>query len=86
MATPGQGLEFIGRAHFAQVIAKAQGMGISAIEQFIFVDQDEDDAEHRGLRIRFASGFAIAVVKPGQYCGLQGIVVIDAAFHRNCRP
>lgn len=87
--TKDKGLEFIGYvAHFARVIAKAQGMGVSPIEQFIFVDQDEagNTQDIAAFRIRFASGFQVVALSsnPANIRGLQGIVVIDeAAFHRN---
>lgn len=82
-----KGLEFIGYcARFARVIAQAQGQGVSAIEEYLFEDQDErGNSKHiTAWRIRFASGFQIAALssRPANIRGLQGIVVIDeAAFH-----
>lgn len=87
--TKEKGLEFIGYcAHFAKVIARAQGMGISSIEEFIFEDQKDDGTTQQiaAYRIRFASGFSIVALSsnPANIRGLQGIVVIDeAAYHRN---
>lgn len=87
--TKDKGLEFIGYvAHFARVIARAQGMGVSAIEEFLFIDQDEagNTQQIGAYRIRFASGFSVVALSsnPANIRGLQGIVVIDeAAFHRN---
>lgn len=86
--TKDKGLEFIGYcAKFARVIAKAQGDGISDIEEFLFEDQDPETGKTRQIsayRIRFASGFKIVALSsnPANIRGLQGIVVIDeAAFH-----
>ncbi len=85
--TKEKGLEFIGYcAKFARVIAEAQHQGVSAIEQFLFEDQDEKgNTKHiNAYRIRFASGFQIVALssRPANIRGLQGIVVIDeAAFH-----
>lgn len=85
--TKEKGLEFIGYcAKFARVIAEAQGAGVSAIEQFLFEDQDEQgNTKHiTAYRVRFASGFQIVALssRPANIRGLQGIVVIDeAAFH-----
>lgn len=82
-----KGLEFIGYcARFSRLIAQAQGEGVSAIEEFLFNDQDErGETRHiTAWRIRFASGFAIVALssRPANIRGLQGIVVIDeAAFH-----
>jgi phage FluMu gp28-like protein len=87
--TKDKGLEFIGYcAHFARVIAQAQGMGISGIEEFLFEDQKPDGSTQNiaAYRIRFASGFTITALSsnPANIRGLQGIVVIDeAAFHKN---
>lgn len=87
--TKDKGLEFIGYcAHFARVIVQAQGMGVSAIEEFLFEDQTEDGKTQQiaAYRIRFASGFTITALSsnPANIRGLQGIVVIDeAAFHKN---
>lgn len=85
--TKEKGLEFIGYcAKFAQVIAEAQGQGVSRIEQFLFEDQDDKGNSKyiTAYRIRFASGFRIVALssRPANIRGLQGIVVIDeAAFH-----
>lgn len=84
-----KGLEFIGYcAHFARVIAEAQSMGISKIEEFLFEDQQEDGSTQMisAYRIRFSSGFSCVALssRPASIRGLQGIVVIDeAAFHQN---
>lgn len=84
-----KGLEFIGYvARFARVMAEAQGTGISAIEEFIFIDQDEkgNTKQITAWRVRFASGFQVAALssRPSNIRGLQGIVVIDeAAFHQD---
>lgn len=85
--TKEKGLEFIGySAKFARVIAEAQGQGVSAIEQFLFEDQDADGKTKHitAYRIRFASGFRIVALssRPANIRGLQGKVVIDeAAYH-----
>lgn len=85
--TKDKGLEFIGYcAHFARVIATAQGQGVSGIEEFLFNDQDEQGNSRAitSYRIRFASGFQITALssRPANIRGLQGIVVIDeAAYH-----
>lgn len=85
--TKEKGLEFIGYcARFARVIAEAQHQGVSAIEQFLFEDQDDKgNTKHiTAYRVRFASGFQIVALssRPANIRGLQGIVVIDeAAFH-----
>lgn len=85
--TKEKGLEFIGYcAKFARLIARAQGTGISDIEEFLFEDQDEDGKTKHitSYRIRFASGHRITALssRPANIRGLQGIVVIDeAAFH-----
>lgn len=85
--TKEKGLEFIGYcAHFSRVMAKAQGEGISGIEEFLFEDQDEQGNTRNinAYRIRYASGFKIVALssRPANIRGLQGIVVIDeAAFH-----
>lgn len=87
--TKDKGLEFIGYcARFARVIAEAQGQGLSGIEQFLFVDQDDkgNTRQITAWRIRFASGFKIVALssRPANLRGLQGKVVIDeAAFHLN---
>ncbi len=84
-----KGLEFIGYcATFARVIAEAQSMGISRIEEFLFDDQKDDGSTQQisAYRIRFSSGFSIVALssRPASIRGLQGIVVIDeAAFHQN---
>jgi len=85
--TKEKGLEFIGyAARFSRVIAKAQMQNVSAIEQFVFEDQDEH-GNSRGItsyRIRYSSGFQIVALssRPSNIRGLQGDVVIDeAAFH-----
>lgn len=85
--TKEKGLEFIGyAAKFSRLIAEAQHQGVSAIEQFLFEDQDEQGNTKyiNAYRIRFASGFQIVALssRPANIRGLQGIVVIDeAAFH-----
>ena len=87
--TKEKGLEFIGYcAKFARLIARAQGTGVSDIEQFLFEDQDQDgNTKHiTSYRIRFASGHRITALSsnPANIRGLQGVVVIDeAAFHPN---
>jgi len=88
--TQEKGREFIGYcAKFARIIAAAQGQGVSAIEQFIFEDQNPKTGDTRQItafRIRFASGYRITALssRPENVRGLQGIVVIDeAAFHKN---
>ena len=84
-----KGLEFIGYcAHFARLMAAAQGEGISSVEEFLFEDQDERGNSRRitAWRIRFASGFEIVALssRPANIRGLQGDVVIDeAAFHQD---
>lgn len=85
--TKEKGLEFIGYcAKFARVIARAQGQGVSSIEEFLFEDQDEKGNTRNitSYRIRFSSGFQITALssRPANIRGLQGKVVIDeAAFH-----
>lgn len=85
--TKEKGLEFVGyAASFARVIAAAQGQGISAIEEFLFEDQQDDGSTRHitAYRIRFASGYRIVALssRPANIRGLQGKVVIDeAAFH-----
>ncbi|ADU63412.1 MAG: hypothetical protein KUA35_10250 [Pseudodesulfovibrio sp.] len=87
--TKEKGLEFIGYcAKFARIIAQAQSLGLSGIEEFLFEDQDgEGHTKHiNAYRIRFSSGFQIVALssRPANIRGLQGIVVIDeAAFHAN---
>lgn len=84
-----KGLEFVGYcAHFARIIAEAQSMGISKIEEFLFEDQQDDGTTQMisAYRIRFSSGFSVVALssRPASIRGLQGIVVIDeAAFHTN---
>lgn len=92
--TKEKGLEFIGYvAKFSRVIARAQAQGVSAIEEFIFEDQDPDTGETRKInayRIRFASGFQVAALSsnPANIRGLQGKVVLDevafAKLVRDC--
>lgn len=88
--TKEKGLEFIGYcAKLARIVACRQKTRVSAIEQFIFEDQDERGEETRfilSFRIRFASGHQIVALssRPQNIRGLQGIVIIDeAAFHTN---
>ncbi len=87
--TKEKGLEFIGYcAKLSRTMARAQGKGISEIEEFLFADQDEDgNTRHiTAYRIRYASGFQVVALSsnPSNIRGLQGIVVIDeAAFHKN---
>lgn len=85
-----KGLEFIGYcAKFLRIIAEAQAMGVSSIEEFIFEDQNQKNGETRKItawRIRLASGFQIVALssRPASLRGLQGIVIIDeAAFHQD---
>lgn len=87
-----KGLEFIGYvAKFAKVIVAAQGEGVSAIEQFIFEDQDkrgEATQQITAFRVRFSSGYRIVALssRPENVHGLQGIVNIDeAALHKDVR-
>ena len=85
--TKDKGLEYIGYiAKFQRVIAQAQKMGVSGIEEFLFEDQDEKgNTRHiAAYRIRTAAGFqAVALSsRPANIRGLQGKVRIDeAAFH-----
>lgn len=85
--TKEKGLEAIGYcAKFARIIAKAQGQGLSGIEEFLFEDQDENGNSRyiNAYRIRFASGYQVCALssRPANIRGLQGHVVIDeAAFH-----
>jgi phage FluMu gp28-like protein len=87
--TKEKGLEFIGYcAKFARVIARAQGDGVSDIEEFLFDDQQPDGTTRQiaAYRIRFSSGFQVVALSsnPANIRGLQGDVVIDeAAFHRD---
>lgn len=87
--TKDKGLEFIGYcARFLKVIAQAQGQGLSAIEEFLFPDQDENGNTKyiASYRIRLGSGYQIVALSsnPANIRGLQGRVVIDeAAYHRN---
>ncbi len=87
-----KGLEFIGYvAKFAKLIVKAQGDGVSSIEQFIFEDQDtrgEATQQITAFRVRFSSGYRIVALssRPENVHGLQGIVNIDeAALHKDVR-
>ncbi|HIC8274732.1 TPA: hypothetical protein ACW7NY_006315, partial [Klebsiella michiganensis] len=81
--------EFIGYvAKFARVIAAQQAQDVSAIEEFLFEDQDEQGNTRMiaAYRVRFASGFQVAALssRPANIRGLQGVVVIDeAAFHQD---
>ena len=73
-------------AKFARVIAAKQADGVSAIEEFLFEDQDEQGNTRMiaAYRVRFASGFQVAALssRPANIRGLQGVVIIDeAAFH-----
>ena len=85
--TKEKGLEFIGYvAKFARVIAAQQAQDVSAIEEFLFEDQDEQGNTRMiaAYRVRFASGFQVAALssRPANIRGLQGVVIIDeAAFH-----
>lgn len=85
--TKEKGLEFVGYcAAFARTIARAQGQGVSGIEEFLFEDQGDDGRTRfiTSYRIRFSSGFQIVALssRPANIRGLQGEVVIDeAAFH-----
>ncbi|MBE8611516.1 hypothetical protein CYG68_03685 [Morganella morganii] len=85
--TKEKGLEFIGyAAKFSRVIAEQQMQDISAIEEFLFEDQDESGNTRfiNAYRIRYSSGFQIAALssRPANIRGLQGVVIIDeAAFH-----
>lgn len=87
--TKEKGLEFIGYvAKFARVIAQQQAQDISAIEEFLFEDQDEQGNTRMiaAYRVRFASGFQVAALssRPANIRGLQGVVIIDeAAFHQD---
>lgn len=84
-----KGLEFIGYcAKMARVMAEAQSGGVSAVEEFLFDDQDEAGNTRKitAWRIRFASGFQVNALssRPANIRGLQGDVVIDeAAFHQD---
>lgn len=87
--TKEKGLEYIGYvAKFARVIATQQAQDVSAIEEFLFEDQDEQGNTRMiaAYRVRFASGFQVAALssRPANIRGLQGVVVIDeAAFHQD---
>lgn len=87
--TKEKGLEFIGyAAKFSRVIAEQQKQDISAIEEFLFEDQDESGNTRfiNAYRIRYSSGFQIAALssRPANIRGLQGVVIIDeAAFHQD---
>lgn len=84
-----KGLEFIGYvSKFARVIAEQQAQDVSAIEEFLFEDQDEHGNTRMiaAYRVRFASGFQVAALssRPANIRGLQGVVIIDeAAFHQD---
>lgn len=81
-----KGLEYIGYcAKFSKVIARGQA---SAIEQFIFEDQQPDGSSKfiTGYRIRYGSGNRITALasRPENVHGLQGIVNLDeASLHRD---
>ncbi|MEJ1381346.1 MAG: hypothetical protein RPT95_10330 [Candidatus Sedimenticola sp. (ex Thyasira tokunagai)] len=81
-----KGLEYIGYcAKFSRVIARGQA---TAIEQFIFEDQQPDGSSKNitGYRIRYGSGNRITALasRPENVHGLQGIVNLDeAALHRD---
>ncbi|WP_245413880.1 hypothetical protein [Fulvimarina endophytica] len=85
--TKDKGREAIGYvAHFAKVVAGE----LSAIEEFLFEDEQTDGSTKyiSAYRVRFASGFRVEALSsnPANIRGLQGIVVIDeAAFHRDVR-
>lgn len=87
--TKEKGLEFIGYvAKFARVIAEQQSEDVSAIEEFLFDDQDENGNTRQitAYRVRFASGFQVTALssRPANIRGLQGVVIIDeAAFHQD---
>lgn len=87
--TKEKGLEFIGYvAKFARVIAEQQAQDVSAIEEYLFEDQDEQDNTRMitAYRVRFASGLQVAALssRPANIRGLQGVVIIDeAAFHQD---
>jgi phage FluMu gp28-like protein len=67
--------------------ARAFMPAASEVQEFIFVDQDEDrggDKHIQAFRIRFASSFEIVALssRPRSLRGRQGYVIIDeAAFH-----
>ncbi|MEM6727021.1 MAG: hypothetical protein AAF618_00850 [Pseudomonadota bacterium] len=66
--------------------AKAFVPAAGDVDEFLFVDKDEDGAEKhiQAFRIRFASGFEIVALtsKPRSLRGRQGYVIFDeAAFH-----
>lgn len=85
--TKEKGLEFIGYcAKFSRLIARAQQLAVSEIEQFLFDDQDDEGNSKfiTSYRIRYASGHRITALssRPENVRGLQGRVVIDeAAYH-----
>ncbi|EGQ7175154.1 hypothetical protein I5690_003704 [Salmonella enterica subsp. enterica serovar Newport] len=87
--TKEKGLEFIGYvAKFARVIAEQQAQDVSAIEEYLFEDQDEQGNTRMitAYRVRFASGLQVAALssRPANIRGLQGVVIIDeAAFHQD---
>lgn len=66
--------------------AKAFAPACSAVEEFLFVEQDEHGADRaiKSFRISFASGFEIVALssRPRSLRGRQGFVVLDEfAFH-----
>jgi phage FluMu gp28-like protein len=68
--------------------AKAFMPACSAVEEFLFVDQDEKGADRsiQAFRISFASGFEIMALssRPRSLRGRQGFVILDEfAFHDN---
>jgi hypothetical protein len=52
--------------HIARVIAAQQAQDVSAIEEFLFEDQDEQGNTRMiaAYRVRFASGFQVAALSP----------------------
>lgn len=87
--TKEKGLEFIGYVgKFARVIAAQQADSVSAIEEYLFDDQDDkgNTRQITAYRVRFASGFQVSALssRPANIRGLQGVVIIDeAAFHQD---
>lgn len=66
--------------------AKALMPAASAVQEFLFKDQEEgkEDRDIQAFRVRFASGFEIVALssKPRSLRGRQGYVIFDeAAFH-----
>ena len=59
------------------MIARAQGEGVSGVEEFLFEDQDEGGKTKHitAYRIRFASGFQVCALssRPANIRGLQGM-------------